>query len=247
MVTRLRQSVFLMLHKNALHKTCRFSKPVYVGDPINAIKIFNDFEVDEIFIVDIDCTVNKSEPNFELLSFISKTAIMPICYGGGIVSIEQIQKILNLGFEKVMLSSSALYNPIMLKEASNQFGRQTLSVCLDVKFNVLENKYYLYSHNGQKVFEKALVETIERLVSYGAGEIVINSIDRDGTYSGYDLKLHDRIASLITVPLTFLGGAGSFGDLKNMMSNKRTNAAAGSFWTFYKNSTAVLLNYRKIQ
>ena len=243
MATRLRQSVFLMLHQNVLYKTRQFSDHVYVGDPINAIKIFNEFAVDEIFIVDIDCTVKQQTPNNELLRLIAKTARMPICYGGGITSVEQIRTLLKLGFEKVMLSSSALYNPNILKEASNQFGRQTLSVCLDVKFNVLKNKYYIYSHNGQKVFEKALIETIESLVSYGAGEIVINSIDRDGTYNGYDLRLHNLIENSVTVPLTMLGGAGSISDLQQMISNKRTNAAAGSFWTFYNNSTAVLLNY----
>ena len=247
MSTRFRQSVFLMLHKNALYKTRKFENPVYVGDPVNAIKIFNEFEVDEIFIADIDCTVKQQKPNNELLCLIAKTARMPICYGGGITSVEQIRTLLNLGFEKVMLSSSALYIPNILKDASEKFGRQSISVCLDVKFNIVQDRYYIYSHNGKKVFDEALIETIKRLIFLGAGEIVINSIDRDGTYDGYDLKLHDLIENSVTVPLTLLGGAGSINDLDQMLSNKRTNAAAGSFWTFYNNSSAVLLNYRNIR
>ena len=247
MATRPRQIVFLLMHKNALYKSCKFSNLKYVGDPINAIKIFNEFETDEIFIVDIDCTVNNKSPNFELLRLIAKTARMPICYGGGITSVKQIKKILNFGFEKVMLSNSVLHDPNILMEAGEIFGRQTLSICLDVRFNYRDDKYDIYTHNGKILFQKPLDETIDHLISFGVGEIVINSIDRDGTYEGYDLKLHERIASLVTVPLTFLGGAGNVNDLKNMMSNKRTNAAAGSFWTFYNNSTAVLLNYQKIQ
>jgi cyclase len=244
MPTRPRLSVFLMMHKGMLYKTVNFTNPVYVGDPINTVKIFSDFRADELFLVDIDCSKNKNEPDYEMLNSIAKYAQMPLCYGGGINTISQIKTILSMGYEKVLISSAVINNFQLIKDAINKFGGQSIAVCIDVKFDSESKIYKAYTINGTIESPITLEEILNKVLLSGAGEIIINSIDRDGTRLGYDSNLMNFVAPKINIPLVFLGGAGKINHLSELLCNKMVNAAAaGTIWTFIGKNKSVLINY----
>ena len=244
MPTRPRLSVFLMMHKGVLYKTVNFKNPVYVGDPINAVKIFSDFRADELFLVDIDCSKYKNEPDYEMLESIAKYAQMPLCYGGGINNTSQIKTILSMGYEKVLISSAAINNLQLVNNAVSKFGGQSIAVCIDVKFDPVRKIYKAYTINGTIESPIALDEILNKVLASGAGEIIINSIDRDGTRLGYDLNLMSFVAPKINLPLVFLGGAGKINHLNELLKNKMVNAAAaGTIWTFIGKNKSVLINY----
>ena len=243
MGTRYRKIVFLMLKEGQLYKSIQFSNYIYVGDPINTVKIFNDFKVDELIIVDTDCTSKGTQIKSKLLEIIAKTARMPICYGGGIKSISQIHSLINLGYEKVLLSNSALNDPSLVRGTAKTFGSQVLVGCLDVRYCRIKNKYEIYTHNGTKRRPIQLSEAVKNLQLFGVGEILINSIDRDGTFEGYDSKIMTALKHPLNVPLTILGGAKSVSDVENSIEDLNVNAAAGSAFTFLDKDRQVLLNY----
>lgn len=233
----------LLVHENGLVKTVNFKNPKYVGDPINAVKIFNEKEVDELAIFDIDATVLGKEPNYSLIERLASQSMMPLCYGGGVKTVEQAQRIFSLGIEKIALSSAVLQNPNLITEISDRVGAQSVIVVLDVKKKLLGG-YEAYTHNGKKGTGINPFKFVEEAQKLGAGEIVINSIDKDGQMKGYDLDLIDKVREKITLPMTVLGGAGSLNDIEKIIDRHGViGVAAGSLFVFKGPYKAVLINY----
>ena len=234
----------LLVHNNGLVKTVGFQSPKYVGDPINAVRIFNEKEVDELIVLDIDATVNKAEPNYKMIARMAAECRMPLCYGGGINSIDQVKTIIKLGVEKVSISSLAIENPDMISKVANEIGNQSIIVVLDVKKRLSDGKYEVFTHNGKKNTGKCPIEVAQNAEKLGVGEIVINSIDNDGVMRGYDLDLAKKIREAVGVPMTVLGGAGSLKDIGHLIDHFGiVGAAAGSLFVFKGVYKAVLINY----
>jgi cyclase len=233
----------LLIQNNGLVKTVNFKTPKYIGDPINAVKIFNEKEVDELSFFDIDATVKGLEPNYSLIKRIANQSRMPLCYGGGIKTLEQAQIIFGLGIEKIALSSSVLNNPKLITLIAKRVGSQSVVVVLDIKKN-LYGDYEVYTHNGKKATNLNPFIFIEEAQQLGAGEIFINSIDQDGLMKGYDIKLIDKCREKTSLPMSVLGGAGSLDDIKMVINkHKIIGVAAGSLFIFKGKHKAVLLNY----
>jgi len=227
-----------------LIKTVNFGKAKYVGDPINAVRIFNEKEVDELIVLDIDATIQGREPDYKLIKDLAGECRMPLCYGGGVRAVEQVEKIISLGVEKVAISSAAIANPGLVSDAAAVVGSQSVVVVLDVKRNLIEGKYEVRTHNGKKTTGRDVTELVRVFENAGAGEIVINSIDRDGTMMGYDLELVKIIRELVNIPITVLGGAGSLQDIAELIGHFGIiGAAAGSLFVFKGTYRAVLINY----
>lgn len=236
----------LLIHKGGLVKTLGFKLPKYVGDPINAVKIFNEKEADELMVLDIDATVNRVEPNYALIAKLAAECRMPLSYGGGINSIEQAQRIISLGVEKVAISAAAVADPVIVTRIAEAIGRQSVVVVLDVrkKSGLLAKGYELCTHNAKTAHKLDPVAFAKTLQEAGAGEIVINSVDRDGDMKGYDLALAQQMHAALRVPMTMLGGAGSLEDLAMLMGKCGVvGAAAGSLFVFKGKYRAVLINY----
>lgn len=235
----------LLIKDNGLVKSVQFKDHKYVGDPINAVKIFNEKEVDEIIIVDIDATTYNREPDYKLIEALAAECRMPLCYGGGVKTVEQAQKIFALGVEKVSISSEAVLNPNLLTEIGNRVGSQSIVIVLDVKKSK-SGKYEIWIHNATKNTGKDPIEFAKEVERLGAGEVVVNSIDEDGMMKGYDMELIDKIRNAISLPLTVLGGAGTLKDIGSLISkHKVIGAAAGSLFVFKGIFKAVLINYPK--
>jgi cyclase len=233
----------LLVHDNGLVKTVNFKNPKYVGDPINAVKIFNEKEVDELAVFDIDATVLGKEPDYALIEKLANQSRMPLCYGGGVKTIEQAQKIFGLGIEKIALSSAVIENPNLISQIADRVGSQSVIVVMDVKKKLLGG-YEIYTHNGKKATGINPVKFAEEAQKLGAGEIIINSIDQDGVMKGYDLNLIDRVSEKISIPITVLGGAGSLQDIKKVIEKHGIiGVAAGSLFVFKGIYKAVLINY----
>src|SRR5450759_3954334 len=191
----------LLLKNNGLVKTTRFKNPVYIGDPINAVKIFNEKEVDELVLLDITATINKREPDYRRIEEIVSEAFMPIGYGGGINKLGQIEKLFKLGVEKVILNTSAQINPLLLSQASQIFGTQSIAVAIDIKKDFWDNNKKIYTHSGSKKQKTELIPFLKKIEAYGAGEIFINSIDNDGLMRGYDLELIQQVSENVSIPV----------------------------------------------
>lgn len=233
----------LLVHDKGLVKTVNFKNPKYVGDPINAVKIFNEKEVDELAVFDIDATVLGTEPNYELIKKLANQSRMPLCYGGGVKTVEQAQKIFGLGIEKIALSSAVLENPDLITQIADRVGSQSVIVVIDVKKKFLGG-YEIYTHNGKKGTGINPVDFVVKAEKLGAGEIILNSIDQDGVMKGYDLGLIDKICEKISIPITVLGGAGSLQDIKKVIDkHKIIGVAAGSLFVFKGIYKAVLISY----
>jgi len=215
-----------------------------VGDPINAVKIFNEKEVDELIVIDIDATKTAQEPNYKMIANLAAECRMPLCYGGGIKNVSQAQKIFSLGVEKIAISSIAIENPSIVSTIAEKVGTQSVVVVLDVKKKKLSGKYELYINNGTKATGIDPIDFATKMESLGAGEIVINSIDQDGVMKGYDLNLINKIREVISIPLTVLGGAGSLEDIGTVIQQHGIiGLAAGSFFVFKGKYRAVLISY----
>ncbi len=233
----------LLIQDNGLVKTVNFRNPKYVGDPINAVKIFNEKAVDELAIFDIDATVLGKEPNYSLIERLASQSMMPLCYGGGVKTVEQAQRIFSLGIEKIALSSSVLHNPQLITQIAERVGAQSVIVVLDVKKKLLGG-YEVYTHNGKKATGINPFKFAADAQELGAGEIVINSIDRDGVMKGYDLDLIAKVREKISLPMTVLGGAGSLEDIEKVIDiHGVIGVAAGSLFVFKGPYKAVLINY----
>ena len=233
----------LLIQDNGLVKTVNFKNPKYVGDPINAVKIFNEKAVDELAIFDIDATAKGLEPNYSLIERIANQSRMPLCYGGGVKTLAQAQRIFGLGIEKIALSSAVLANPALITEIAERVGSQSVIVVLDVK-KKLFGGYEVFTHNGKKSTGINPFDFAEKAQKLGAGEIVINSIDQDGVMKGFDMNLIEKIREKISLPLTVLGGAGSLEDIEKVIEKHGIiGVAAGSLFVFKGVYKAVLINY----
>jgi cyclase len=232
----------LLVHNGGLVKTIRFAAPTYVGDPLNAVKIFNEKESDELIVLDIDASIRGSEPNYRLIGNLAVECRMPLCYGGGIKTAEQAERIIGLGVEKVSISSAAIENPPVISRMAEAVGSQSVVVVVDVRWS--GRGYEVWSHNGSRDSGKRLEEVVRSAESLGAGEIVVNSIDNDGQMKGYDLALAKLVRELTSLPMTMLGGAGSLDDIGRLIETCGVvGAAAGSLFVFKGPYRAVLINY----
>lgn len=233
----------LLIHDKGLVKTVNFKNPKYVGDPINAVKIFNEKGVDELAIFDIDASALGKEPDYKLIENLALQSRMPLCYGGGVKTVQQAQKIFSLGIEKIAVSSAICQNPNLITDIANKVGSQSVIAVLDVKKKLLGG-YEVYINNGKNATGIDALQFVEKLEALGAGEIIINSIDQDGMMKGYDVNLIDKVRQKITIPLTVLGGAGSLEDIKKVIkAHGIIGVAAGSLFVFKGKYKAVLINY----
>jgi len=234
----------LLIQNGGLVKTVQFASPKYVGDPLNAVRIFNEKEVDELIVLDIDATVQGVEPDYNRIRNLAAECRMPLCYGGGVKTVDQVERIISLGVEKVALSAAAVTNPELIAKAAEVVGSQSIVVVLDVKKNVWRGKYEIFTHNGTQKSGRFPTEFAREMAALGAGEIVINAIDRDGMMKGYDLDLVREVREAISLPITVLGGAGSLKDIETLIRTFGIiGAAAGSLFVFKGIYRAVLINY----
>lgn len=234
----------LLIHDGGLVKTVRFKDPKYVGDPINAVKIFNEKEADELIVLDIDATANGAEPNYKQIAHLAAECRMPLCYGGGIRTAAQAKQIIALGVEKIAISAAALENLALISEIAEEIGRQSVVVVLDVKQRLLSKGYDVWTHNGTRNTKRNVFEVAAEVERLGAGEVVINSIDNDGLMKGYDIALATKLRQAVRVPITVLGGAGSVADMgKIIEACGVVGVAAGSLFVFKGPYRAVLINY----
>jgi cyclase len=236
----------LLLHDGGLVKTRQFKDPKYVGDPLNAVKIFNEKEVDELMFIDMDATAQGREPNMPLLRSLAVESRMPLTYGGGVTSAGQAARIVATGFEKVSISAGALARPALIREMSEAIGTQSVVVTADVRANRLFPGYTLYSSNGKTKYKMPLLDFCRQAAELGAGEIVINSIDRDGEMEGYDLDLARQVRQAVDIPITMVGGAGTIDHMQALIDAVGTvGAGAGSLFVFKGRFRAVLINYAR--
>lgn len=233
----------LLLKNKGLVKTVQFKNPTYLGDPINVVKIFNDKEVDELVFLDILATPEKRPPPFELLSKITSECFMPLGYGGGIRTVEDIQTLLGLGIEKVVINSQAAENPALVQAAAARFGSQSIVIGIDVRRDWL-GRYQVVTHCGHKATGKHPLAYAQEMERLGAGELILNAIDRDGMMQGYDLELIPLITQAINIPVVACGGAGSVAHLAQAVQEGGASAAAaGSMFVFQGPHRAVLITY----
>lgn len=239
---RVRVIPTLLIENNHLVKSIKFKNHRYIGDPINAIKIFNEKEVDELVVIDILASKKNRKPNFKLIKEIASECFMPLSYGGGISSFEEAQQLFKSGVEKLILNTSSFKTPLLIEQITKAYGNQSVVISIDVKKDLLGN-YYVYSHSGSvksKINPISFAIEMQRL---GAGEIILNSVDKDGTYSGYDYELIRRVSIAVTIPVIALGGAGSLSDIEKAIKSGASAVAAGSLFSFYGKLKAVLINY----
>jgi imidazole glycerol-phosphate synthase subunit HisF len=233
----------LLLKGEGLVKTINFKNPKYIGDPINAVKLFNDKEVDELAFLDIEASKLGKEPNYKLIENIASEAFMPLSYGGNITSVEQVRQLIGIGVEKVIVNSNNFTQPTLITDLANRFGSSTVVACIDVKKTIF-GKYELCSHNATKTHKGNVIEYCKELEKRGAGELLVNNADRDGKMAGYDINLMHDIAQNLNIPVIACGGAGNLQHIQEL--NTKTNVAAfaaGSIFVFHGPHKAVLINY----
>ncbi len=230
----------LLLKGGGLVKTVKFKDSVYIGDPINAVKIFNEKEVDELIFLDIEASKGGGRINFQAISDIASECFMPLCYGGGVRTVDQMKRIFSLGVEKIAINSYIQENPRIIEEAAMIFGSQSVIVSIDVK-KIMFGGYAVQS--AGKTIKKDPLELARHVCDLGAGEIMLTAIDRDGTMQGYDMELIRTISSAVSIPVIACGGAGSLEDMKRAVDAGAAAAAAGSIFVFYGKNRAVLINY----
>jgi len=233
----------LLLKGQGLVKTVKFNEPKYLGDPINIVRIFNDKEVDELVLLDITATPEKRGPQFDLLKNIASEAFIPLAYGGGIRSMDDVRKLLSIGIEKLIMNTSAVETPSLVREVADHAGSQAAVVSMDVKKNFL-GKYEVFTHCGQKKTGLDPVKHAVEMERMGVGEIIINSIDRDGMMQGYDIELVRKVADAVRVPVVACGGAGNLSHISEVIKQGHASAAAaGSIFVFQGPLRGVLISY----
>ena len=234
----------LLVHEGGLVKTVGFGNPKYVGDPINAVKIFNEKESDELIVVDIGASVTGAEPDFQMIAHLAAECRMPLCYGGGVKTAAQAKRIVSLGVEKVAVSAAAAERPALIGEMANEVGRQSVVTVIDYKKRRLRGGYEMVTHNATRNAKRDPVEFAIEAEAQGAGEIVLNSVDNDGKMTGYDLTLAKQLREKVDVPITILGGAGSLDDIAEAIREMGIiGLAAGSLFVFKGKLRAVLISY----
>ena len=240
MFTRPRIIPVLLYDDRDLIKTIKFKERTYLGDPVNAVKIFNRKGIDELSVLDIGATRNGKEPDFELLKDIASEAFMPLSCGGGITNIDQVHELLAIGYEKVVINTELIRNPKLIRNAVELFGSQSIVASIDAK--CVNDQYRCVIADGTELTDKRPVDLAKEAEKLGVGEIIINSIDRDGMMQGYDLGLVQNVVNSVNVPVTAIGGAGGIGDLKTVLEEGHAHAAAGgSMFVYYGRLKAVLI------
>lgn len=236
----------LLMQDGGLVKTRQFGDPKYVGDPINAVKIFNEKQVDELSIYDIDATVRNRGPDYDHLRSIAVESRMPLCYGGGVTRADEAVQLIKIGFEKISISAAAVARPMLVREMADAVGRQSVVVTVDIKKGGLLGRQGIVTHNGRKAAKTKLLDFLGEVEHLGAGEIVLNCVDRDGMMQGYDLDLARAARSAVSVPLTMLGGAGSVAHMQQLIDAIGVcGASAGSLFVFNGVYRAVLISYAR--
>ncbi len=233
----------LLLQNESLVKTIKFDKYSYIGDPINTVRIFNELEVEELIFLDIAATRENRKPNFDLLADIANECFMPLAYGGGIKNSEDAKKILSIGLEKIAINSYALENPSFITELANLSGSQSVIVSIDAKKNFWD-KYEVYTYGGKKKHKLDPVEWAKEVEERGAGELLITSIDKEGTWSGYDLELISKITSVVKIPVIAHGGAGKIEHIGEAVKKAGASAVAlGNMVVYQGKDLGVLVNF----
>lgn len=233
----------LLLRNRGLVKTVKFKEHKYVGDPINAVKIFNEKEVDELCFLDIDASKEGREPPFDYLREIAGECFMPLSYGGAVRSIDHIRRLIQSGIEKVVINTQAIINPDFIREATDTFGSSTIVGAMDIKKNFW-GKYHVYSHAQKTTLSVEPVEHAVALQKMGVGEIFVNNVDHDGMMNGYDFNIIKDITRSIDVPVIACGGGSSIEDIDRVINESGASAAAaGSFFVFHGKHRAVLITY----
>jgi imidazole glycerol-phosphate synthase subunit HisF len=237
----------LLLRNQGLVKTTNFKDPKYVGDPINAVRIFNEKEVDELIFLDITATIEKRKPNFKVIADIAGECFMPFGYGGGVKDLDDIKTLFSIGAEKVVINSYAIENPHFIRDAAERFGNQSIVVSIDARRSIL-GKYKVYTRGGRVATKYDPVTLGKLMEEMGAGEIILTSIDRDGTMKGYDLDLIKMVAGSLSIPVVACGGAHTIQDFKDAVCRGGASAvSAGSMFVFQGKHRAVLISYPSIE
>lgn len=233
----------LLINYDGLYKTIQFKNPQYIGDPINAVKIFNEKEVDELIILDITATKQKRDPNYDLLKQIASECFMPLAYGGGIHTLAQAAQLFEIGIEKIVLNYSAVNNPQLIKEISNIYGSQSVVVSIDIKKNLF-GKNTVYTLNGTQKVDKKAIEIAQYTEQMGAGELMITAIDKEGTWQGFDIESIKQITQAVNIPVIASGGCGNLDDIKKAVNEAGASAVAiGSMAVFQKKGMGVLISF----
>lgn len=239
---RVRIIPVLLLSKGGLYKTVKFKNPQYIGDPINSVKIFNEKEADELVLLDYTASVESRVPDYKKIAEIAGEAFMPMAYGGAIKSLDEAKRVFDAGFEKVVLNSILFNHPELIRSIGNIYGAQAVVCSMDVKKNLF-GKYKVYSHSGGNSTGHNAVEWAKKLEESGAGEIFLNSIERDGTWDGYDYDLISQVSHAVNVPVIACGGAGNTEDFKKAVDAGASAVAAGSMFVFQKKGMGVLISF----
>lgn len=239
---RIRVIPVLLIHNGGLVKSVKFKNYTYVGDPINAVKIFNDKEIDEIVILDIDASRDKRGPNMQQVRELTGEAFIPLAYGGGITTIDEIKQLFFEGVEKVVLNTSAFQSPSLITEAAKLVGSQSVVASMDLKKNLF-GKYHVHIKNASVNVKEDAVSYAKRMEQLGAGEIFLNVVDRDGTFQGYDLDLVKNVSAAVGIPVIACGGASEISDFYQAAANGASAVAAGSMFVFQRPHRAVLISY----
>lgn len=233
----------LLLQNEALVKTVKFKKPNYIGDAINAVRIFNDLKADEIVFLDIEATKNNKLVSLDFVKEVGEEANMPFAVGGGVRTVSDIRKIISAGAERVIIGSYAIENPDFIAEAAQTFGSSTIAVCIDVKKPIFSDER-VYFKNGSKKSKYSPLQFAQLMENKGAGEIIIQSIERDGLMEGYDIELIKAISEVVSIPVIALGGAGNTSHLQTVFEEGyATGVAAGSLFVYQGVNKGVLINY----
>jgi imidazole glycerol-phosphate synthase subunit HisF len=241
-MNRIRVIPVLLIQNGGLVKSVKFKNHQYIGDPINAVKIFNDKEVDEIVILDISATAEKRPPDKQLIKSFTSEAFMPLAYGGGITTLDEVKGLINLGVEKIILNHSAVVNPSLVSAVAKWAGSQSVVISIDVKKNTW-GKYGIYKQNGSKKTDPEPIAFAKQMESAGAGEIFLQHIDRDGTFDGYALDIIQQMSHAVNIPVVAAGGAGSIEDFKQAVKAGASAVAAGSMFVLQRPHRAVLISY----
>ncbi len=228
---------------DSLVKTVKFKNPGYIGDPINTVRIFNELEVDELCFLDIRASVENREPNIDILHQISNECFMPLSYGGGIKDFETARKIFLIGFEKVVLNTQAFHQLNLVTKISEHFGAQAMVASIDVKKNIW-GKYNVFINDGNEKIETDVIDWAKELEAAGAGEILLTSMDKDGTWSGFDVEITKKVSEAVNIPLIANGGAGSVDHISEVVSKGKASAVAlGSMVVYQQKGMGVLVNF----
>lgn len=239
---RIRTIPVLLLNNGGLYKTIKFKNPTYIGDPINAVKIFNEKEADELLILDYRASIEKRGPDFSKIAEIAGEAFMPMAYGGGIRNLDDAKKVFDSGFEKIVLNSILFEDITLVDKIASIYGAQSVVGCIDFKKNLF-GKFNVYAYSGSKSTGKTPVEWAKFLDDKGVGEIILNNIDKDGTWDGYSLNLITEVSSNVHIPVIACGGAGSVEDFKKAVTAGASAVAAGSMFVYQKKGMGVLISF----